>query len=375
MGWPLGRSGRTDRPDGAHGTAGTNGRHGPTGPQGDTGPTGSDGPQGDAGPQGPPGDAGPTGPTGPPGSENAGWTDDGTIVRLTSSTDSVRVGVSSGGTGKLYVQTTGDNAVHGNAAVSFGVQGTSNQNYGVSGTAVQNYGVYGAAGNNYGVYGYADNYGVYGYAADEHGVYGNANYRAVYGYAHEDYGVVGRAVNDYGGWFTAVNTRNAVYSAGNLIIQDGYSVRWSNGGYKAFTIDHPLNPANKVLRHFSAEGPEALVLYTGKARLNEKGEAVVELPEYFDVLARNPMVQLTAVGNHHVYVSREVNGNSFIIGGDAGTKVYWQVTAERDDPKARLERIQRPIEEEKGRPGLPDKDTYISPECYKDKQRDPKDFQ
>jgi hypothetical protein len=63
--------------------------------------------------------------------------------------------------------------------------------------------------------------------------------------------------------------------------------------------------------------------------------------------------------------SGDINNNIFMIGGGvANGTVYWQVTAERDDPKARLERVSRPVEEEKGHPGLPAPGEYISPDAY-----------
>ena len=143
------------------------------------------------------------------------------------------------------------------------------------------------------------------------------------------------------------------------------AVRDQYGGYKAFTIDHPVAPKTKVLRHFCAEGPEALVVYRGEARLGQDGRVTVELPRYFDSLSRKPHIQLTGVGSDGViYVAEKVKGNSFKIAGPPDTEVYWTVTAERDDPKARLERKQRPVEQNKGAPGLPAKGKYISPECY-----------
>ena len=286
--------------------------------------------------------------------------------------------------------------VWGNARVSqgvrgearlWGVMGVANDQYGVYGAAANNYGVYGKAGNwlvhgNYGVYGEANNYGVYGNAgnygvygnARNYGVYGQADNWGVYGNATQDYGVYGYAVRNnavyglaaknYGGYFAA-GLKNAIYSEGNIVIQSPYNVYRSDGSYKAFTIDHPLDPCNRVLRHFSYEGPEAGVIYRGTATLDEGGSANVELPEYFDALSRNAQVQLTPQSAMPTLHAPPPEGNGFTIAGGApnGT-VYWQVTAERDDPKARLERQTRPVEDEKGRAGLPGKGQYVSPECY-----------
>jgi len=106
------------------------------------------------------------------------------------------------------------------------------------------------------------------------------------------------------------------------------------------------------------------VVYSGKTVIGKGGTADVTLPDYFDDLSHDPRIQLTGVGTYEVFVAEEVAGNSFVVGGRPDTRVFWTVTAERDDPKARLERVQRPVEQAKGAPGLPPVGQYISPECY-----------
>jgi hypothetical protein len=91
-----------------------------------------------------------------------------------------------------------------------------------------------------------------------------------------------------------------------------------------------------------------LNIYRGSAVLDGSGRAVVTLPDYFDALNRNPMVQLTGVGTHEViYVAEDVSGNRFAIGGPAGAKVYWQVTGERRDVSAEITRRLMPVEQPK----------------------------
>lgn len=115
-----------------------------------------------------------------------------------------------------------------------------------------------------------------------------------------------------------------------------------------FTIDHPLDPMNKILNHYFIESPEMVLIYRGAARIGADGRAEVHLPDYFDALNQNPMVQLTGVGTAEVvYVAQEVEGNSFVIGGKPGTKVYWTVTGERKDPSAEITRILMPVEQPK----------------------------
>jgi hypothetical protein len=48
-----------------------------------------------------------------------------------------------------------------------------------------------------------------------------------------------------------------------------------------------------------------------------------------------------------VYVAEDVKGNRFVIGGKPGTKVYWQVTGERQDVSAEAIRRMMPVEQPK----------------------------
>jgi hypothetical protein len=116
-----------------------------------------------------------------------------------------------------------------------------------------------------------------------------------------------------------------------------------------FSIDHPLDPENKILNHYFAESPEMVLIYRGVAHIGSDGRAEVHLPDYFDALNRNPMVQLTGVGTSDVYVSEEVVGNSFVIGGKPGTKVFWTVTGDRKDQSAEIARTIMPVEQLKDR--------------------------
>ena len=100
----------------------------------------------------------------------------------------------------------------------------------------------------------------------------------------------------------------------------------------SFTIDHPTDPMNKILNHYFVESPEMINVYRGVAHLDADGRAEIDLPEYFDALNRNPMVQLTGVGTSDIYVLEDVEGNHFAIGGAPDTKVYWTVTGDRKDP-------------------------------------------
>ena len=53
-------------------------------------------------------------------------------------------------------------------------------------------------------------------------------------------------------------------------------------GVKSFTIDYPLDPENKALRHYNIESNEVLNMYRGIVTLDANGKAIIDLPEYFD---------------------------------------------------------------------------------------------
>jgi hypothetical protein len=132
----------------------------------------------------------------------------------------------------------------------------------------------------------------------------------------------------------------------------------SKGG-GGFTIDHPLNPAHRLLSHSFVESPEMATLYTGTAVTGPDGIAEVVLPDYFAVLNTEARVHLTAVGSLvAVTVASPVRENTFTIRtAEPGTTVNWLVTGTRDDPWARAHRIK--VETDK--PG-DEQGSYLHPE-------------
>jgi hypothetical protein len=119
-------------------------------------------------------------------------------------------------------------------------------------------------------------------------------------------------------------------------------------GIKQFKIDHPLDPENKYLTHFSVEAPEAKNVYDGLSILDEDGEAVVELPEWFEALNTDFRYQLTPIGAPapNLHVAQKITNNSFkIAGGAPEMEVSWQVTGVRKDVLARADQV--PVEGEK----------------------------
>ena len=172
-----------------------------------------------------------------------------------------------------------------------------------------------------------------------------------YGYQYAGNGVTAFA----GDWFGA----NTGYGG------EFYQNVWVHGNLTksggSFKIDHPSDPANKYLYHSFVESPDMKNIYDGVATLDANGEAVIQMPEWFDALNRDFRYQLTCIGGFApVYIAEELANNQFkISGGRAGLKVSWQVTGIRQDPWANAHRI--PLEEAK-----PERERgfYLHPELY-----------
>lgn len=115
----------------------------------------------------------------------------------------------------------------------------------------------------------------------------------------------------------------------------------------SFRIDHPLDPENKYLSHSFVESPDMMNVYNGNITTGERGEALVELPSYFDALNRDFRYQLTVIGQFaQAMVLEKIKGNRFKIKTDKPrVEVSWQVTGIRKDKFAEEHRIQ--VESEK----------------------------
>lgn len=132
-------------------------------------------------------------------------------------------------------------------------------------------------------------------------------------------------------------------------------------GTKSFAIDHPLDPANSILKHYSEEGPEPYNTYRGNVKLDSRGEAWVTLPAYFGEINRDLTYQLTCVGGFaNVYVATEVQNNRFkIAGGRSGMKVSWAVTGVRNDAYVRHYGFKAETKKAPSQRGF-----YLTPEAY-----------
>lgn len=161
----------------------------------------------------------------------------------------------------------------------------------------------------------------------------------------------GIGVMGVGGWY-------GVYSDGDLFAQGDLTA----SGVKPFTIDHPNDPENKILKHFSIESNEVLNMYRGTVVLDGNGKAIVSLPDYFEAINKDFSYQLTAIGTPvHPYVYSEIEGNTFEVAGEPNTKVSWTVYADRNDPylQQNPERGNDVVEKQGDRKGK-----YFSPELY-----------
>ncbi|MBN2383322.1 hypothetical protein JXQ70_10600 [bacterium] len=132
-------------------------------------------------------------------------------------------------------------------------------------------------------------------------------------------------------------------------------------GSGSFKIDHPLDPENKYLQHSFVESPDMMNVYNGNVVLDENGEYIVTLPDWFEALNKEFRYQLTCIGGFApVYIAEEMNERTFkIAGGTPGLKVSWQITGIRQDPYAAANPI--PVELDKAES---DKGKFLHPEAY-----------
>ncbi|RJP63561.1 MAG: hypothetical protein C4539_16165, partial [Ignavibacteriales bacterium] len=288
------------------------------------------------------------------------------------STSTTGVEGSSGGSGES------GKGVYGIARDGYGIWGegyygakttgtyTGLWSIGGSSSTETNYGVYAQAGY-YGVYGLSQYCGICGVASNTgytYGVYGGGPGYGVYG-SSANVGVAG--MGEYGVCGYANSTSAySIYGmnrGGNAGGFDGNVTVWGTVSKSAgaFKIDHPLDPENKYLQHSFVESPDMKNIYDGTVILNASGEAIIELPDWFEALNKDFRYQLTCIGGYaQVYIAEKISNNRFkISGGTSGLEISWQVTGIRKDAYA----VAHPIEVEVDKPTT-ERGKYIFPELF-----------
>jgi len=104
-------------------------------------------------------------------------------------------------------------------------------------------------------------------------------------------------------------------------------------GAKMFTIDHPLDPENKMLRHFAVESNEVMNSYSGNITTDASGKAVVQLPDYFESINKDFRYQLTVIGSFaQAIISKKISNNRFEIAtNQPNIEVSWEIKGVRND--------------------------------------------
>ena len=244
-------------------------------------------------------------------------------------------------------------AVVGNSTgASWGVSGQ------VSATATAQSAVYGSnlrTNGGHGVLGIGFN-----------GTVGQTNYssgNAVYGENYDAIAPLGNGIGVAGKGYWGVVGEDR-YLGG---VTGAYGVL-ANGdlgatGVKSFIIDHPLDPAQRFLRHFSLESNEVLNVYRGNVTFNADGEAEVQMPDYYAAINTDPSYQLTPIGGWMpLYIKEELQVDRFVIaGGTPGGRASWTVQAQRNDAYLRQYPEKRAVDVPKreGQQGR-----YFMPELY-----------
>lgn len=274
-------------------------------------------------------------------------------------------------TGIGVYASSGDQGIYALASATGGM--------GVHGEAIgtgTNYGVFGETSSPTGYGMYARNYATTGLGYALRAVTSAPSGTAIYGLnptataaGDTPIGVFGEVTTDRGygvyglgdfygttGRFNNAVSGFGVFSFGTL----------GSSGLKPFRIDHPADPENKYLLHYSSESPEPLNTYTGVATLDASGEVTITMPAYFASINKDPRYQLTAVGAPMpmLHIATELDMNAAecaftIAGGVSGARVSWRVDAVRNDEYAK--HYGAPVEVDKP---AGERGTYQHPELY-----------
>lgn len=279
----------------------------------------------------------------------------------------------------------GANAADGTTYGVFGYS-SSTSGCGVCGRAYASEGsAWGVSGRTHstsgrGVYGFAQATsgfadGVVGLteSIEGSGVLGGANAnsgstKGVYGYSSSPsgHGVFGRAQATTGVNYGVYGTTYSAAGYAGYFDGSTYVNGWFGKGSGSFVIDHPLDPANKLLTHNFVESPENLLIYRGTIRLDSRGEADVTLPDYFNALTDEGHASIHLTPRGKPFLSGydwQTDYSGFTVYGESNREVAWMLLADRDDPV--IHQLARPIEEDKGPDNkLCDRGEFLYPTAY-----------
>jgi hypothetical protein len=255
------------------------------------------------------------------------------------------------------------------SGTAFGIKSTTNSDIGIAIAGTGNIGILGNSNILYpigqavkGLAGGTFGQGIRGEATGESG-------KALYG---EATGLYGKGIHvkvtsthssanailaEWGG-----GSSYAGYFVGRVYVTDNLHVAGIlSKAAGSFKIDHPLDPENKYLSHSFVESPDMMNIYNGNVTTDKQGNALVELPNYFEALNMEFRYQLTVMGQFaQAIVNTKIEGNSFEIKTDKpNVEVSWQVTGVRNDAFAQKNRIQ--VEEDKEAENI---GKYLNPEAF-----------
>lgn len=148
------------------------------------------------------------------------------------------------------------------------------------------------------------------------------------------------SVGDYQSEMFLANNQIALNWRGTTTSLDDHELTCNDSGWKvdgaaikSFIIDHPTDP-ERYLVHACTESPTPGVEYWGEVTLDEQGQAVVTLPNYFEALTlktgRAVAVNTCTDGLRNASATYPESGQ-FRIHGAPGVRVTWIVKAVRAD--------------------------------------------
>jgi len=280
-----------------------------------------------------------------------------------------------------------------NFATGYGVYGVDfgSGGAGVSGYSSANIGVAGSTNGQYGVWGYHNQTNNWGYLGGPHeGVHGRSQYGHWGSLGDTNTGVWGMNDNDNSGALGTYDAGVHGYGAetgviGELGCENPHAGVYGNGAGEGewagyfwgdvgihgeivdtksldLVVDHPADPQGRYLRQAAVVASERLTVVRGTVTLDEKGEARVAAPSWFEAVARDLSYHLTAIGAPmpDLHVAETLAGGSFAIAGGApGKLVSWQVLGARADAWAE----DHPLAVEAPKPEA-EVGTYLYPEGW-----------